>query len=188
FSNYVYDLEAREGAGGFPDFELVGATDARALLLGLPLIATFKDVPSKDNGLDVEGALAQNGYFYFGLRGPVLRGRALLVRTRADFTEPETYTLDLHGLGVRALAAAGGAGELYILAGPTLTREDRFELFRFTGGDKSPADVRTADLAFLATVPSTETNRPEGVVTLASETCVLSDGVVGGAPRCHPRF
>jgi len=140
YSNYVYELRAREGSGGLPEFDLVGARDMRELLLRLPLIATFKEVPSKDNGLDVEGAVVSGGYFYFGLRGPVLRGRALVVRMRPDFSEPETYTLDLRGLGVRALTADAAKGRgLYVLAGPTLPREDHFELFRFTATDKNPA-------------------------------------------------
>jgi hypothetical protein len=190
YSNYVYELRAREGEGGFPAFELVGAHDARKLLLDLPLVATFKDVPSKDNGLDVEGAVVHGGYFYFGLRGPVLRGRALVVRTRADFTEPEAYTLDLRGLGVRALTHVEGSARagLYILAGPTLPREDHFELFRFTASDKSPADVRTSDLELVATVPSSDKRSPEALFPLGSDLCVLSDGVVGGAPHCHDFF
>ena len=186
YSNYVYELRAREGTDGLPAFELVGARDVRELLLRLPLIATFKDVPSKDNGLDVEGAAVSRGYFYLGLRGPVLRGRALVVRLRPDFSEPETYTLDLGGLGVRALTADGlkGAG-LYVLAGPTLPREDHFELFRFTAADRRPEDVRTSDVTMVASVPSTDGKRPEGVFALGTELCVVSDGAVGGAPRCR---
>jgi hypothetical protein len=190
WSNYVYELVAREGSGGFPDFELVRALDARELLLGLPLVATFKEVPSKDNGLDVEGALIHGDYFYFGLRGPVLRGRALVVRTKRDFTEPEPYTLDLGGLGVRALtyAGTGASAGLYILAGPTLARDDKFELYRFVAGDKNPSDVRTSDVVRVASVPSSDEKRPEALFALGAELCVLSDGVVGGAPRCHAFF
>jgi len=186
YSNYVYELRASAENGGLPEFELVGARDVRELLLRLPLIATFKDVPSKDNGLDVEGAVVSGGYFYFGLRGPVLRGRALVVRTRPDFSEPETYTLDLRGLGVRALTADGATGRgLYVLAGPTLPRDDQFELYRFTAADKSPDDVRTNDVTLVTSVPSTDGKRPEGLFSLGSELCVVSDGVVGGAPRCR---
>jgi hypothetical protein len=190
WSNYVYELVAREGSGDFPDFELVRALDARALLLGLPLVATFKEVPSKDNGLDVEGAVVHGEYFYFGLRGPVLRGRALVVRTKRDFTEPEPYTLDLGGLGVRALtyAGTGSSAGLYILAGPTLARDDKFELYRFVAGDKSPSDVRSSDVVRVASVPSSDEKRPEALFALGAELCVLSDGVVGGAPRCHAFF
>ena len=186
YSNYVYELRAREVSGGLPEFELVRASDVRELLLRLPLIATFKDVPSKDNGLDVEGAVVSGGYFYFGLRGPVLRGRALVVRMRPDFSEPETYTLDLRGLGVRALTADGEKGEgLYVLAGPTLPREDHFELYRFTGERKSPEDVRTSDVTLVGSVPSTDGKRPEALFPFGSGLCVVSDGVVGGAPRCR---
>ncbi len=190
YSNYVYELVAREGAGGFPEFELVRALDARELLLGLPLVATFKDVPSKDNGLDIEGTVVHGDYFYFGLRGPVLRGRALVVRTRRDFTDPEPYTLDLGGLGVRALTYVGDGASagLYILAGPTLVRDDAFELYRFTAGEKRPSDVQKGDVSRVASVPSTDKKRPEALFALGRDLCVLSDGVVGGAPRCHAFF
>jgi len=186
YSNYVYEVVARDGTGGFPEFDLVRALDARELLLKLPLVATFREVPSKDNGLDVEGAVVHGEYFYFGLRGPVLRGRALVVRTKRDFTEPESYTLDLGGLGVRALTYWGGANAgLYILAGPTLARDDKFELYRFVAGDRSPNEVKASDVVHVASVPSTDKKRPEALFALGAELCVLSDGVVGGAPSCH---
>ena len=80
-----------------------------------------------------------------------------------------------------------GQGEAH-LAGPTLPREDLFELFRFTAGEKSPNDVQSADLALVATVPSSDEKRPEALFALGKDVCVLSDGVVGGAPRCRASF
>lgn len=43
-------------------------------------IAPFLVIPSKNNGLDIEGIAARWGRLLVGLRGPVLRGIALGVR------------------------------------------------------------------------------------------------------------
>jgi hypothetical protein len=189
YANHVYELRARGGSADFPELELVAAHETRERLLALPLIATFKDVPSKDNGLDVEGFAAHGEFVWFGLRGPVLRGRALVVRMRADFSAPEAYTLDLGGLGVRSLTyVEGTSGGLYILAGPALTHEEHFELYRFGAPEKGPADVLTTDVTLVASIPSEDGKRPEGLFPLGSGLCVIADGVVGGAPRCLRLF
>ena len=61
---------------------LAVATDVRReFLFGTDLIAPFSAVPASDNGLHV-GALAAIGeHLWFGLRGPVLNGAALVLRT-----------------------------------------------------------------------------------------------------------
>jgi hypothetical protein len=100
-------------------------------------------IPSKDNGLDIEGlVVTDSNRVFLGLRGPVLRGHAALLDMRLSATEdghlePKSgkkgsryfkHFLDLDGLGIRELCVHGE--DLLVLAGPTLPVEAPIRLFR----------------------------------------------------------
>ena len=102
-------------------------------------------IPSKDNGLDIEGLVAaSNNRLFLGLRGPVLRGWAVILEIQLGESEPGVLTLqeitdegakykkhflDLNGLGIRELCLQGE--DLIILAGPTMALEGDMEVFRW---------------------------------------------------------
>ncbi|WP_414623580.1 DUF3616 domain-containing protein [Calothrix sp. CCY 0018] len=102
-------------------------------------------IPSKDNGLDIEGLVAaSNNRIFLGLRGPVLRGWAVIIEMQLTESEPGVLTLeeitdegakykkhflDLNGLGIRELCLQGE--DLIILAGPTMAVEGEMEVFRW---------------------------------------------------------
>jgi hypothetical protein len=90
-------------------------------------------LPGKENGLDVEGLAVRENRMFLGLRGPVLRGWALILeleleeadagklRLKSIDTTEQRYRkhfLRLDGLGVRELCFHGD--DLLILAGPTM--------------------------------------------------------------------
>jgi len=100
-------------------------------------------IPSKDNGLDIEGlVVADTDRVFLGLRGPVLRGYAALLDMRLKdvgngHLEPRLgkkgsrfakHFLHLDGLGIRELCVQGK--DLLVLAGPTLPVEAPIRLFR----------------------------------------------------------
>jgi hypothetical protein len=100
-------------------------------------------IPSKDNGLDIEGlVVTDTNRVFLGLRGPVLRGHAALLDMRLEDAgdgqlEPKPgkkgsryakHFLDLDGLGIRELCVHGE--DLLVLAGPTLPVEAPIRLFR----------------------------------------------------------
>ncbi len=103
------------------------------------------EIPSKDNGLDIEGlAVASNNHLFLGLRGPVLRGWAIILELQVTESEPgvlvleeitdtgkkyKKHFLDLNGLGIRELCWQGE--DLIILAGPTMDLEGEMEVFRW---------------------------------------------------------
>jgi hypothetical protein len=187
FADYAYALDARIGERGWPEFKLVSATDLRAILLGLPLLASFREIPSKDNGIDLEGAVVHGGFFYFGLRGPVLRGRALVARMRSDFSDPVLFSLDLGGLGVRALSYVEGNERtrgIYILAGPTMLTKTEFALYRWVGFD-SASERDAVQPVLVSVAPSHAGLQPEALFPLGSALCALSDGAPGGSPMCR---
>lgn len=100
-------------------------------------------LPSKENGIDVEGLAVFRNRVFLGLRGPVLRGWALLLEIEVEESEPGTLTLkpigqdgrpyrkhfvNLNGLGVRELCLHGE--DLVILAGPTMAVEGVMQVFK----------------------------------------------------------
>ncbi|MFE4104861.1 DUF3616 domain-containing protein [Almyronema epifaneia] len=100
------------------------------------------NLPSKDNGLDIEGLAVYGNQVFLGLRGPVLRGWAIILEVELEEAETGVLTLkdlgkgalyrkhfvDLNGLGVRELCLY--KGDLIILAGPTMDLEGAMQVFR----------------------------------------------------------
>jgi hypothetical protein len=144
-------------------------TDLRDLLADDEHLAPFLPIPGKDNGLDVEGVAVAGPRVYLGLRGPVLRGWAVVLELRpeADPAAPErlrlapfddgrayrTHVLDLRGLGVRDLCPHGD--DLLVLAGPTMDLDGPVHVFRWHGAlaDDTPQVVRGDALTREVDVP-----------------------------------
>jgi hypothetical protein len=118
-------------------------------------LGPFLDLPGKDNGLDLEGLAVVGSRVLLGLRGPVLRGWAVIleIEPRPSKTDPETlelapigrhdppvrfvkHFLNLGGLGIRDLARHNG--DLLILAGPTMVLDGPSRVLRFRGGARNP--------------------------------------------------
>jgi hypothetical protein len=119
-------------------------------------LAPFLRIPGKDNGLDIEGiaACGEPGQesLFLGLRGPVLRGWAVVLQLepRADGDELELqkingeryvkHFLDIDGLGIRDLCVHGD--DLLILAGPSMDLDGPVRVYRWRGA----ADLQVADV------------------------------------------
>jgi hypothetical protein len=146
--------------------------------------------PGKDNGLDVEGIAVAGARVYLGLRGPVLRGWAMVLELRpeVDPRDPERlrlipfddgrpyrkHVLRLRGLGVRDLCPHGD--DLLVLAGPTMDLDGPVHVFRWHGALRvdMPQVVR-GDLL------SCELDLPYGAGNDHAEGIGLVDGA--GGPR-----
>ena len=102
-------------------------------------------IPSKDNGLDIEGLAVSSGRIFLGLRGPVLRGWATILEIAVEeaakpgelklkraASSGKTYIkhfVDLDGCGIRDLCADGK--DLLILTGPTMALDGPASIFRW---------------------------------------------------------
>lgn len=129
---------------------LAGNQKSNALtraLAGDEHLGPFLAIPGKDNGFDIEGLAVAGDRVFVGLRGPVLRGWAVILELALEEQDASTLTLksigpdgrpyrkhflDLEGLGVRDLCAQGD--DLLVLAGPTLTVAGPQKVFRWPGG------------------------------------------------------
>jgi len=111
-------------------------------------IGRFLEIPAKENGFDVEGIAAAGDRLFLGLRGPVLRGWALILEITAvvatgdgtldlvpvgpDGLAYRKHFLDLGGLGIRDLVRRGE--DLLILAGPTMDLDGPVTVHLWPGG------------------------------------------------------
>ena len=112
-------------------------------------LGPFLKIPGKDNGFDIEGLVVSGERLLIGLRGPVLRGWAVILEIEPveAKNQPSTLTLKkigpnerryrkhfvhLGGLGIRDLCREGE--DLLILAGPTMDLDGPVIVFRWKGG------------------------------------------------------
>jgi hypothetical protein len=137
------DAEGLPVAGQRLAFDAAAGRDALSQFLAAdPFIAPFLNIPSKENGLDIEGIAARGERLLVGLRGPVLRGIAMVLDLHLDGIEEHgssTLTLtaqrfrylQLNGLAVRDLAIVPGSDDVLVLAGPTMTVAGPCYLYRW---------------------------------------------------------
>jgi len=136
----------------------------RRMLAKDKLIGDFVPLPSKENGLDIEGLAVRGDTVLLGLRGPVIKGWAILVHmemkaTKSGKLKPRKLdggarhtlqAIDLNGQGIRDLGWHGD--RLLILSGATTDLEALQSVFAIEDYDParevSPADAlrRVLDL------------------------------------------
>jgi hypothetical protein len=146
-------------------------------------------LPSKENGLDIEGLAVFGNKILLGFRGPVLRGIAILLEIEVEEDSLHELTLkaigdegrqykrhflDLDGLGIRELCFEADNGNLLILAGPTMDLDGSHSLFRLkqplTLNDNSLSSQKNKQLEHLGDIPhGKKSDRAEGL-TLDGET------------------
>ncbi|MBA2638645.1 MAG: DUF3616 domain-containing protein [Nocardioidaceae bacterium] len=157
-------------------------------------LGPFIAIPSKDNGFDLEGVAALNERLYLGLRGPVLRGWAVVLEVHPYVDDDDPYVLrlrkigpdkepyrkhflDLDGLGVRDLCPDGD--DLLVLSGPSMDLDGPVRVHRWHDAADSDASevVRGDEISRLLELPYGEgDDHPEGL-------CLLGDVDVDGGRR-----
>ncbi len=181
FADRIYRLEVTIAAGQL-QASLTGSWELRTQLLSVALLAPFSQVPSKDNGLDVEAMSSDGAHVWLGLRGPVLRGQALLARLGDDLSAPQLFPLKLRGHGIRAMTWEP-AGTLLIVAGPTMTMSGGFSLWRWTPpADGGGRGLGTLVMLTTLAAPEHPDAKFESVFLWRGNIRLLLDGPAGGAP------
>ena len=148
-----------------------------------PHLGAFLKLPGKENGFDVEGIAVRAGRALLGLRGPVLRGVAIVLEIALTVAKPgrlklqtvgaggaryRKHFLDLGGNGIRDLHRDGD--DLLILAGPTADLDGRCSIWRWREPWRQGADSFTVpgpSLERLLRIPvGDDDDHPEGFVVL----------------------
>lgn len=127
--------------------QLIGTSKSNLLIDALrddDHLGRFLQIPSKENGLDIEGLAVLGSRIFLGLRGPVLRGWAVILEIKIEMISPSLFRLlpigpdknlyrkhffDLGGLGIRELTQHND--DLLILAGPTMDLDGHVLVFRW---------------------------------------------------------
>lgn len=151
-------------------------------------LGPFLAIPGKDNGFDIEGLAVVGERLFLGLRGPVLRGWAIVLEVALeapDKAQPETlhlkaigpkgrlyrkHFLQLGGLGIRDLCVQGS--DLLLLAGPTMDLDGPVAVFRWPGAcaTDDEALVPAGELQRVLDVPYGEgVDHAEGMTLFAPD-------------------
>ncbi len=160
-----------------------GKNSLRALLKDHRFLAPFLDLPSKENGLDIEGITARGEMVWLGLRGPVIGRHAIILGLDlcADDQATDglacrkqpvdrviTYALDLDGYGIRDLCLMGD--DLLILAGPTMGNSGFHAVYKVAGWPAPMPVVTREDITLLIELP------PKRSGDHAEGLCMIEEG------------
>jgi hypothetical protein len=169
----------------------VKETTLRALLDAHAVLGRFRETPSKENGIDLEGVAVRDGWLYVGFRSPVLRGGWVPIarcRFAHPVTELEVLYVNLGGRGVRDLARV--AGGFLVLAGPSGEGPETTQVYLWDGADCVPG-TRTSGaggrIHLLGDLPADPTGKAEGLAVLTEtpsdyDLIIVFDGVKNGEP------
>ena len=149
-------------------------------------------IPSKENGIDIEGIAWHDNKLYVGLRGPVLRWNFVPVMI-VDFDNPASATVRyvrLDGRGIRDLVRIDDG--FLILAGANGDEPLSFQLYFWNGKNCFPGEEenRSPHVVLLGTVPTPPGSKAEGIAVLNLDDqaaknydlLVVYDGLQGGRP------
>jgi hypothetical protein len=170
---------------------------------GDPHLSKFLKVPGKDNGLDIEGLAVRDDRIFLGLRGPVLRGWAVVLEISVEAGDDgalslkgigpggrpyKKHFLELEGMGVRDLCVDGK--DILVLAGPSMNLDGPVGVYRWGGALTASAEslVRRDSLTRVLAIPHGDgTDHAEGFTFVPGEGRPRQVLVVYDSPGDHRR-
>lgn len=129
-------------------FESDGRTptrvDLRKVLEEDLFLSPYRELPTKENGIDIEGMAVIDDRIFVGLRGPLVGGFAVVFELYLDdrfrIASLKRHFLKLDGLAVRELARVNAS--LLVIAGPVGESQGPFALYRWNPEmDAAPTKV-----------------------------------------------
>jgi hypothetical protein len=166
-------------------------TSLRSIIDSKKVLKDFSLLPSKENGVDIEGIAIHNQQLYIGFRGPVLRENwvpVLKCRFAKPVTEAELVYVQLDGLGFRDITRVEDG--FLILAGPVGDGPGSFQVYFWDGEDCLPgvrASGKIGRVERLGVIPTDEDTKAEGLTLLKEsfsgyEVAIIYDGLKNGSP------
>jgi hypothetical protein len=167
-------FDAKSGSIGKID-----SIDLSKRLLKDPLLHLFVGLPSKENGIDIEGIAYRERLLHLGFRGPVLRGNYVPVMV-LDFKHPKRYTLRfvcLGGQGIRDFVAVDNG--FLIVSGPANDAPGPYRLWWWDGECQIPGHDQTVrQTCLLGEIGASGGAKAEGLTVISSEGDVVEALVV----------
>lgn len=162
------------------------------VLANHPVFKTFVGIPSKENGIDIEGlAIDHKGRLLFGFRGPVLRGnitavlRVQLEKKAFKIKKTKTLYLNAQGRGVRGLSETDQG--VLVLAGAVGDQFMTYQVYLWNGKNALQGrDQNPNSFTHLCDLPDTG-GKPEGIQFIKFnqnniEFVIVNDGLTNGKP------
>ncbi|KDN95872.1 DUF3616 domain-containing protein [Hydrogenovibrio marinus] len=159
-----------------------------------PILSPFLAIPSKENGIDIEGLAVRehNGktQLFVGFRGPVLRGnltpilKLTLRAKRFEVKKSKLLLVNLGGFGIRDMQAMEDG--FLLLSGPVNAVPNRFSLYAWDGKTQlSPTHEK------LALPTQQNEGNPEAIATQnlpgwGQGIWMAKDGAENGDIRFYP--
>ena len=133
-------------------------------------LAPFAGIPSKENGIDIEGIAADSDTVYIGFRGPVLRMNYVPIMV-AEFDslgepdyKPDIRFVNLDGRGIRDMTKVADG---FLLIGGPVAELGTFELYHWNGQDAvTGTDRKVRPVVRLGEIPTTGGAKPEGILVV----------------------
>jgi len=168
----------------------IEASSLRSVIDEHEILQVFSQIPSKENGIDIEGIASHGDHLYAAFRGPVLRD-GYVPLLRFEFDKPDkakTRFVNLQGRGIRDMTRVRDG--FLLLGGPMGIAPVSFEVYFWDGKDGIPGDdaPQIAALESLGTVPTESGSNPEGITLLKEDddsyfVLIVFDNAEGGQPR-----
>jgi len=149
---WLYVLKIKDN--GKVDKDSIARASLRTIFANHPILSPFRAIPSKENGIDIEGLALipdaddkKKAKLLVGLRGPVLRGPHAVVlvvdaerkKSELELELDDTLYLPLGGRGIRGLSRLDDDGkDFLVLAGPVGDAPVSYMIYQWNGKDGIP--------------------------------------------------
>ncbi len=158
------------------------------------VLKTFSRIPSKENGIDIEGIAVVNDWIYAGFRGPVFRNNYVPV-LKFKFDDPENTASLLWvlfgGGGIRDMAKVDDG--FLIISGPVGDGPGAYAVHHWDGRDMIPGKKREqaeiGKMIKLGEIDPPDGGKAEGILVIdendsgSYKFIVVFDGVENGGAK-----
>ncbi len=195
---------------GKPKADTIQALPLADVIAQHQVLSGFLEIPSKENGVDIEGLAVDGDKLYVGFRGPVVRGPFAVVLVTKWEKKDEKYELkskhktrylNLDGRGIRGMSTVVDkdvrkrfGGDVLVLAGPVGDAPTGWVVYSWDGKDSIPglgrgaADEHTKAICRIPPPKDYPLAKAEGVMVLPSpvkddiQFLIVYDSAPDGAP------
>lgn len=198
--NRIFQVTLKSSSGKVKEIKQI--ENLKTLLAQDDYLKRFIDIPSKENGIDIEGLAFRNGNLFLGCRGPILRGNYVPVVvvdwTTVNASEIQNYEIrfvKLNGGAIRDMTAVEGG--FLIIGGPMGDAPGPYDLYFWDGtdmiyGTDRPAPMPPAVVHLEEIVPPTGDDglygKAEGITLLEEaatgyRVLIIYDSIKDGNPQ-----
>ncbi|MEM7010613.1 MAG: DUF3616 domain-containing protein [Verrucomicrobiota bacterium] len=193
FRNQILRFEYDPSTGQpFDAADVDDPLDLSEVFAQSPVLGRFTGLPSKENGIDIEGIATDGESIWLGFRGPVLRNNWVPVM-RLKYDQPaenEILFVNLGGGGIREIAKCPKSAGFLLIAGAVGDWPLPYSLYHWDGADTLPGERSASDppqgkVDFLGEIPAPPSFKAEGLA-IEKETAdffeilVVYDGATDG--------